>query len=69
MEHVRCETGLLKVAVRGEPSVRARRLDNHEREAIRQAPLLAGAAPVQSDRCIAEVGLKRYDRDSPVRDI
>ena len=65
-EHVRSEAGLLEVAVRGERLGQSVSVHDHEREAICQAPVLVGAAPVQSDRGITEFGLKRHDLDSPV---
>ena len=65
-EHVRSEAGLLEVAVRGERLGQSVSVHDHEREAICQAPVLVGAAPVQSGRGITEFGLKRHDLDSPV---
>jgi len=61
MEHVRSESGLLEMAVGGERLRQSPLLHDDEREAIRQAPILIRPAPVQFDRGIAEIGLKRHD--------
>lgn len=39
---------------------------DHEGPAIREAPILVGAAPVQLDRSAVEVGIERNDLDSAV---
>ena len=66
IEHVRSEADLLEMAVRGERVSDSVPLHNHEREAICQAPVLVGAAPVQLHRGGAEAGLKRDHVDSPI---